>query len=569
MIQNEIAVLLLLCSPLIAAVLSLTGKFSKNNSYIIISFLIWIGGSLYALTVAGLPIFNGESLSYSMGGWGEPYGIQLTIDGLTWIATLTDILIGSAAWLASRRYRRFGAVFYFFFFMALFSLQGILCTRDIFNLFIWFEVLSLSSFLLISYDRSLSSRLAAIRYLLISSLSIIFFLIGVWILYWLSGTLSLGSIAAGLNGLSSPSATAFDARGAAGLALALITVGILTRAAIIPFHTWLPDAHAAAPYPVSALLSGFVIKAPMLAMWRIFDFLQFPGMMEGLIWLGGVCAVWGVAAAMSQNDAKKLLGYHSVSQMGYILAAFGIGGPLGRTAALFYIIAHALFKSLLFLTVGHVTARVGTRNVYSIRGLVRFFPLYTAAFLIGAAAISGVPLLAGFTGKVLVTKALYTHPAYYLLTAAGIGTAASFVKLAAMFFGKPSAAHIAALESTPQDHLTTYRAGLAPNVGIFLISLGCILMGVLPNRIHHLLLLLLYGEKEAPAAATVGWYTPESLIKAAITLAAGVLIALFLLSPQGRQVSHRFRRYRVGLHGSLRLLVGGSIAVLLFGLSIY
>lgn len=566
MIQNELAVLLLLFAPLTAAVVSLTGKFLKNNYYISISFLIWLGGSLYALAVSAPSIFQGEALSYSLGGWARPYGINLSIDGLTWIATLTDILIGTAAWLASRRYRRFGAVFYFFFFMALFSLQGILCTRDIFNLFIWFEVLSLSSFLLISYDHSLSSRLAAIRYLLISSLSIIFFLIGVWILYRLSGTLSLGGIAAGLVNLHS---APFDARGAAGLSLSLISVGILTRAAIIPFHTWLPDAHAAAPYPVSALLSGFVIKAPMLAMWRIFESLQFPELMNGMVWLGGACAVWGVAAAMAQNDAKRLLGYHSVSQMGYILAAFGIGGPVGRSAALFYIIAHALFKSLLFLTVGHVTVRVGTRNVYRIRGLARFFPVYFAAFLIGAAAISGVPLLAGFTGKVLVTKALYAHPAYYLLTAAGIGTAASFVKLAAMFFGNPSAAHIAALESTPQDHLATTRARLAPNAGILLISLGCILMGVLPNRIYYLLLLLLYGRAGAPAAAQVGWYTPESLIKAALTLGGGVLIAIFLLSPQGKQVSHRFRQFRVGLNGSLRLLIGGSIAVLLFGLITY
>ncbi|MFW6209178.1 MAG: complex I subunit 5 family protein [Spirochaetota bacterium] len=565
-LQNDIAVLLLVCAPLVAAVVSLSGKFLKNSSYTSISFLIWLGGSLYALAVSAPTIFYGEPLSYHLGGWMEPYGIRLSIDGLTWIATLTDILIGTAAWLATRRYLRFGPVFYFFFFMALFSLQGILCTRDIFNLFIWFEVLSLSSFLLISYDHSMSSRLAAVRYLLISSLSIIFFLIGVWILYRLTGTLSLETMAARLPGLSS---AAFDADSAIGLALALMSVGILTRAAIVPFHTWLPDAHGAAPYPVSALLSGFVIKAPMLAMWRIFDYMQFPGLMEGLVWLGGVCAIWGVAAAMVQNDAKKLLGYHSVSQMGYILAAFAIGGSVGRSAALFYIIAHALFKSLLFLTVGHVTVRVGTRNVYNIHGLARFFPVYTAAFMIGAAAISGFPLLAGFTGKVLVTKALYSHGAYYLLTAAGIGTAASFVKLASIFFGKTSAAHIQALEIAPADQIHAGRGKIAPNIGVMLISLGCILMGVLPNSIHRFILLLLYGKPEAPAAAPIGWYTPESLIKAAVTLGGGVLIAFFLLSPQGKQVSHQLRRYRVGLNGSLRLLVSGSIAVLLFGLITY
>ncbi len=572
-LQNELPVLLLLFAPLAAAVISLIGKFLTSRHYITISFFIWLAGSVYALLISASPIFYGNSLDYNLGGWAAPYGIELSIDGLTWIATLTDILIGTAAWLATRRYRRFGAVFYFFFFMALFSLQGILCTRDIFNLFIWFEVLSLSSFLLISYDRTLSSRLAAIRYLLISSLSIIFFLLGVWVLYRLSGSLAVDAIGDTLSKLKSGSlGWAVDrasAGRAAGLALALISVGILTRAAIVPFHTWLPNAHAAAPYPVSALLSGFVIKAPMLAMWRLFEYIEFPGLMEGLVWLGGICALWGVAAAMVQNDAKKLLGYHSVSQMGYILAAFGIGGPLGKSAALFYIIAHALFKSLLFLTVGHVTVRVGTRDVYTIRGLARFFPVYTVAFLIGAAAISGFPLLAGFTGKVLVTKAMYTHTVYYLLTAAGIGTAASFIKLSSIFFGKPSDEHIAALETNPKDHLATARASVAPNFGIMLISIGCILMGVLPNNIHSLLLQLLYGHSQALSAVPVGWYSSAALLKATLILAGGALLAVFLLSDYGKKVSHRLRHYQVGLNGSLRLIVSGSIAVLLFGFITY
>src|SRR6056297_3124402 len=201
--QSELPVLIILFAPLIAAILSLIGKFLPPRYSITPAFLVWLGGSLWAIYAAAPAILYGQSLGYSIGGGKEAYGISLSIDGLTWIATLTDILIGSAAWLASRRYKRFGAVFYFFFFMALFSLQGVLCSRDIFNLFVWFEVLSLSSFILISYDRSLSSRLAAIRYLLISSLSIIFFLIGVWILYRLTGSLALTEIAERLRSLNS------------------------------------------------------------------------------------------------------------------------------------------------------------------------------------------------------------------------------------------------------------------------------------------------------------------------------------------------------------------------------
>src|SRR6056297_139522 len=565
-LQSELPVLLLLFAPLTAAILSLAGKFVPRRYYITPSFLIWLLGSVYALYASAPLIFNVGSLGYSIGGWEEAYGISLSIDGLTWIATLTDILIGSAAWLASRRYKRFGALFYFFFFMALFSLQGVLCSRDIFNLFVWFEVLSLSSFLLISYDRSLHSQLAALRYLLISSLSIIFFLFGVWVLYRLTGALAIGPIAEGLEASNSQSP---EFSRSAGLALALITAGILTRAAITPFHTWLPDAHAAAPYPVSALLSGFVIKAPMLAMWRLFEHIQFPQLMEGLVWLGGVTAVWGVVAAMVQKDAKKLLGYHSVSQMGYILAAFGIGGIIGRSAALFYIIAHALFKSLLFLTIGHVTTRVGTRNVYKIRGLRRFFPFYTATFLIAAASISGLPLLAGFTGKVLVSEALHSHPAYLMLLAAGVGTAASFIKLSAIFFGKASDAHLLILESSPADDRGSKISAGEAHSGLLVIAAGCIAMGVVPHLIHHYILLLLHGRAGLPTSFEISWYSFGTLLKAGVSIGGGFLLALLLLSPFGKGLAHRARAMSVGLNGSLRMLVSGFVLVLLYGLFTY
>ncbi|MDY7030057.1 MAG: proton-conducting transporter membrane subunit, partial [Spirochaetota bacterium] len=190
-LHTELPVLLILFSPLLAAVISLAGKYLPSRYSELPAFLIWLLGSLLALRLSLPAVIAGGSLQYSLGGWAEPLGINLEVNGLTWIATLTDVLIASAAWLCTRKYREFNSLFYFFFFMALFSLQGILCTRDIFNLFIWFEVLSLSSFVLISYDRSLVSRLAAIRYLLISSTSILLFLVGVWVIYRLTGVLSL------------------------------------------------------------------------------------------------------------------------------------------------------------------------------------------------------------------------------------------------------------------------------------------------------------------------------------------------------------------------------------------
>ena len=545
---SNLWLLLLVLSPLSGAALSALGKFILPRITTTAAFLFWIGGSLLGLLGASETILAGGSLLYSLGGWMEPWGITLEIDGVTWLATLTDILIGTAAWAMTRRSRRFTPLFYFFFFMALFSLQGILYTRDLFNLFVWFEVLSLSSFMLIVYENSRRTYLAAFRYIVINTVSIAFFLIGLWILYILGGTLSL------------PFLASLSAGPQKQLALLLITAAVLTKAAVIPFHTWLPEAHAAAPYPVSALLSGFVIKAPMLALWRIYDHLDPGTIGELLIWIGSLCALLGVLAAVVQRDAKKLLGYHSVSQMGYIVAAFGAGGVMGKTAALFYIIGHALFKSLLFLTVGRVTEEMGSRNVYTIRGISGRFPLETVLFLIAAFSISGVPLFAGYSAKLLVSKAIHLHFGSYLLLAAGIGTAASFFKLGRIFFGPTGGKKVA----DPPGGLPNTGALLFSAFGMVLLALGCLGLGIFPEFFHALELRLL-----AAHGTTMDWYTWKEILKALISLTAGFFISLFLLSSVGKSVSHTLRRMALGINGSLRLLLAGTLIFLLLGMFLF
>jgi multicomponent Na+:H+ antiporter subunit D len=610
---SELALPLLLLSPLAAAFMSLVSGFLKKSSLETAGFLLWLTGTLGGILLSASVFRTGASLLYPMGGWLEPYGIVMEIEGLTLVATLTDIIIAGAAWLHSRRFRRYGSTFSFFFFLALFSLQGIMLTRDLFNLFVWFEVLSLCSFLLITYFRSSETLMAAIRYLLISSVSVAFYLVGLWILYTHTGSLSLAVIgemvspgagagafasnlaptlssalgptlsstfAPALPGAFSPALAASSLR-QIGFAAALITAGILTRAAIIPFHTWLPAAHSAAPYPVSALLSGFVIKAPMIALWRFLDYLPCPGLGEPLLWLGAAGALFGVAAAMVQRDAKKLLAYHSVSQMGYIIAAFGAGGVLGKTAGLFYIVGHAMFKGLLFLTVGEVTDRAGSRDVYRLRGLFRFFPYQGILFFIAAAAISGVPFFAGFSAKALVSKALASgaptskvlfsgvlarHPAEWLLLAAGIGTAASFFKLGRIFPGSASPETAERLEVQPQDLVAGGLQKTFAYLSMALLGLGCIALGIFPGLFESL-----FAGPAARAPVKLLWggfarfYYPVSLLKSGASLIAGFGLSFFLLSRRGKNLSHMIRHRELGLNGALRLLLAGFIFFALLG----
>jgi multicomponent Na+:H+ antiporter subunit D len=589
---SDIPLLLLLFSPLLAAVASLVEKLlvSRHSSLKAISaaaFMLWLGGSAAGLIISAPAVLQGESLSYVLGGWREPFGISLELTGLTWVATLTDVLIAVAVWFHSRRGDDHRQEFSFFLFMALFSLQGILYTEDLFNLFVWFEVLSLSSFLLIVQHRSREAYEAAFRYLLISTVSIIFFLFGIWILYRHTGGLSLSHIGSVIGGLEQ------GERGELSLAAACITAGILTRAAILPFHTWLPGAHAAAPYPISALLSGFVIKAPVLALWRIYSYVPALAYGEILVWIGAACALFGVIAAMAQRDAKRLLGYHSVSQMGYIVAAFGFGGAVGRAAALLYIVAHALFKSILFISIGRVTERGGSRDVYRLRGMGRLLPGYSLLYAVAALSITGVPLFAGYTAKLLVSEALHYHPSYLLLTLAGVGTAASFFKLSTVFLGTPvypagtrsappagaappaetappAGAALPARAALPREYsrpgIPDAGAG-ATEAAAFLstavLAAGCILLGLLPEASRTAFFLIASGDAGEGA---VQWYGLSTLLKTALSLAAGFLLSRVLLAPWGKRLSSSLRDLGLGLNGSLRLLMLGFLIFLLYSL---
>ncbi|MFP4489976.1 MAG: complex I subunit 5 family protein [Spirochaetaceae bacterium] len=565
----ELPVILLLLAPLAASIVSMCGKLIHKRAAVLPAFLVWSLGTGWALFASAPAVFEGKSLLYALGGWAEPFGIVMELNGASWAAGVTSLVLGTAIWLQTFGNRNYTSFFYSILYLTFFSLQGVLCTRDLFNLFVWFEILSLCSFVLMAYDKEIESLTAALRYLFMSTVSIIFFLLGLWIFYRYSGTLSLETIAAYLL-------EGDISRRAAGLATAAVAAGILTRSAIIPFHTWLPYAHAAAPHPVSALLSGFVIKAPVFALWHFTDYISFSGLGELLIWLGAGSAVVGGWGAAFQRDAKKVLAYSSIGQMGYIVAAFGIGGELGKTAALYSIAAHALYKGLLFLVVGETTHRVGCRSVHTVRGLGRLFPFHTFMFALGAVSIMGIPLFAGYGAKHLLSISLYNHPAGLLVPVAGAGTAAALFKLSRMFTGTPSEAiriGYSKWNSGARLLESPFRGSFVfPATGLLVLASGCIVLGISPESVLGILLPLV--EREDPAAfltqlSKIEWFALGGLLKTAGTIAAAALLYTFLQLPPGRAVEARLAEYRVSLNGSLRLLILGSLLFFLFGAFYY
>ena len=380
------------------------------------------------------PVLAGQQINYALGGWPEPYGISLVLDGFAWITVLLISVVSFLSGLFSLGSSKYSPLYYLFLSLLAAGLTGVALTGDLFTMFVCFEIVAIAAYVLIVYEKNPTGLVAGFKYLVLSSVGILFFLFGVFLVYRELGVLSLNKIHAALEssgGTASSRAIHF--------ALASLCVGIGVRTAFIPFHTWLPEAHAYAPHPVSALLSGVLIKVSFFAMVRILAAFNGEYLYSLLLWVGALTALVAVFYALAQKDAKRLLAYHSVSQMGYILAAYGTGTTLGLAAAFVHALNHALFKSLLFLTVGAAVERTGVRNLYAMRPLGREMPLTAAAFFIGAASIAGLPPFNGFISKTLISAAMKGSPAYYLLWITGFMTLASFIKLSRIYLPGPAA----------------------------------------------------------------------------------------------------------------------------------
>jgi formate hydrogenlyase subunit 3/multisubunit Na+/H+ antiporter MnhD subunit len=566
------ALALLILLPFSASLLCLLARFLRRPLLAQIVAAVSVTAVLLILALL-LPLLRTrEVLIYAMGGWAEPLGIALYLDALAWSASLMGSVVGLCALLFSFGEHRYGSDFYFFFLMLLAGMEGVILTGDLFNMFVFIEIVSISSYLLIAYSLNPANLWASLRYLLLSSLSIALFLIGIFLVYRACSTFSLRLIQSSLASLSAGggvaaggAAPSAGAAKALGMAAATLTVGVGLKAAFVPLHTWLPDAHAAAPHPISALLSGVMIKISFLAVWRILAALSSTGIQALFRWLGPFTALLAVVLALSQTDSKRLLAFHSVSQMGLITAAYGAasgGSSAGLIACLAHILSHSLFKSLLFLSVGAAIHLSGKRNLQQRGGSAPpawLMPL----FLVGALSISGLPPFNGYVSKTLVVSLFKDSPllsAVLRLTA--VGTAASMIKLSGMFLpaggrGK-SPPPVSAAAAEPG------RTALSPFclTAMSLLALLCLAAGIAPG--------ILIGPLVVPAVGMAGTrlpsvYTAGHLIESAVY--AGAAVGLYLLV-RARRVSgalKAIRQLRLSVDGALLLVVAAALVFAVLG----
>jgi multicomponent Na+:H+ antiporter subunit D len=397
-------ILLFIALPLVVAgLLPLLGRVSKR-----VLPDVAANGTLAFLLAASVlmrkSLAAGGSVVTLLGGPGEAVNIRLAVDGFSLFMLFAVALVGLCAGLFSIDYmEHYGskANYYALFLVMIAGMNGLVLSADLFNIYLFLEVAAVASYALVAFGLEPDELEASFKYLMLSVVASAFILIGIALIFGATGGVDFGSVARGLQAL--------DDRVLVGFAAALFIMGFGLKAALMPFHAWLPDAHPSAPAPISAMLSGLLIKVSgVYALTRVFFnvFGLTPVLSSVLMYLAAFSIVAAALLALGQKDIKRMLAYSSISQVGYIVLGLGLGTPLGIAGGLFHIFNHALAKSLLFLNSGSIQQATGTRNLDEMGGLAKRMPVTAATNLVGAMSIAGVPPLNGFWSKLLIIMAL-------------------------------------------------------------------------------------------------------------------------------------------------------------------
>jgi multicomponent Na+:H+ antiporter subunit D len=410
--------LLFIAIPLaVAALMPLLSRIWKGLPDLLgsltMAFTLGLGLYHVRMVAAGHRYFWDTALS------GLPLKISLAMDGFSLLLLLTISLISLFACLYSVNYmEHYGSKgsYYALFLLMVAGMNGLVLTTDLFNMYVFLEVAAVASYALVAFGQKHDEVEAAFKYLMLSVVATTGILLAISFVYLMTGTLGIAdltyAVKAGMN------------TQLIGLCLAFFLMGFGLKAAVVPFHAWLPDAHPSAPAPISAMLSGVLIKVSgIYALVRIvYNVFGLPAQVtSAMLILGVLSMVVGAVVALGQNDYKRMLAYSSVSQIGYIVIGLAIGTPLGIMGALFHMFNHATFKGLLFLNAGSTEYATGTRDLTKLGGVNNRLPITGLTNTIGTFSIAGVPPFNGFWSKLLIIVAL-VEAKYYGVAAIAVGT---------------------------------------------------------------------------------------------------------------------------------------------------
>jgi multicomponent Na+:H+ antiporter subunit D len=392
-----------------------------------------ITGSMLLLVSSGFiarEVFSGDYLSLVAGGWDAPFGISIVIDPMSaMFLVVSSVIVLSISVFALRLPDRKKHLtrFYFFFFSLILGINGAFITGDIFNLYVWFEIMLLSSFVLITLGFSKDQMRAGIKYMALNLIGSLFFLAGIGLLYGKTGTLNMAHLAEILMNddqsiLINSSAMLF-----------FLAFGI--KAAVFPLYFWLPASYHTPDITVTSLFAGILTKVGVYAMIRFFTlfFVQDPLFWHNLLFvIAGFTMLAGGMAAISRYETRKILSYHIISQIGYMIMGLAIFTPLGIAGAIFFTLHNMLAKTNTFVVSGLINRMRGSYSLKEVGGLFRESPLLATLFIIPAFALAGIPPLSGFFAKFILIKAGFEDGHYWITGIAvltGLMTLYSMIKI--------------------------------------------------------------------------------------------------------------------------------------------
>jgi multicomponent Na+:H+ antiporter subunit D len=417
------------------------------------------------------------AFSYLMGDWAAPWGIEYRVDLVNAFLLVIVTTIGSvvipyarvsveAEVPAGRIY-----LFYCMYLLNLAGLLGIVITGDVFNLFVFLEISSLSSYALISLGKDRRALIAAYRYLVMGTIGATFYIIGVGMMYMMTGTLNMVDLATIMPAV-------IDTR-TIHVALAFLTVGLSLKLALFPLHVWLPNAYTYAPSTVSAFLAATGTKVAVYALLRIIftvfgaiDVFTVADVREMLMALAAAAMIGASATAIYQTNIKRMLAYSSIAQIGYMVLGISMTSVTGLAGTMVHLFNHAIMKAGLFMALGCVFLRIGSVMLADMQGLGRRMPFTMAAFLGGGLSLIGVPTSVGFISKWYLVQAALERgwwPLVVVIMASSLLAVIYVWRVVEVAYFRPPRDDAAAVREAPLGMLvpTWIMIGAAYYFGIF------------------------------------------------------------------------------------------------------
>lgn len=486
MTSSPFPILIILIPLMSAFFIPIIGWWKRNLCYPLVILSLFFC-TLFSILTLNAVIQNG-TIHYYLGGWHPPWGIEYVVDHLNAfvlaIISFTSFFVAIYSKKSVEQELPDKIVFFYAVYLLLVTgLLGIIATGDMFNLYVFLEIASLAAYALIAIGED-GAPLASFRYVIMGTIGACFYLLGVGYLYIVTGSLNMADLSELLPKLYHSKVVL--------VAFTFFMVGIALKMALFPLHTWLLDAYTYAPSTVSALIAPTMTKVGAYVMIRVmftvfkpdFSISLFP-ITSILGWLAVAAILFGSIMALAQSDLKRMLCFVIVAEIGYIAIGVGIANRMALIGAILHIVNDVFMMACLFLVVGAIVYKTGTRNIYQLRYLHRKLPLTMAIFVIGALSVVGIPPLCGFFSKWYLILGAFEAGKWVfvaVLLVSSLLNAILFFRVIENIYLEPREPSYAPDGGGPEA-ISIDEAPLSMLIPMFVIGAGIILLGVFSGKI--------------------------------------------------------------------------------------